>query len=260
MQEGERTGSAGCGSVIVIISLSCVAEHLIFPLRSVQNASMISEQRRHRVLAGLSRTRLLAVLRQASGPMGVRELADAVDLHPNTAREHLDQLVEAGLVLRETASPSGRGRPEIRYRAEPSASDEDPHAYRALAGILAEQLARRPDAAVAAVAAGERWGRAAAAGLPSAITDADAVHRLVDLLDEVGFAPEHPRAPDEPIRLRHCPFLSLARERGDVVCAVHLGLMRGALAEMGAPLDAVAIEPFVKPDLCLAHLQSRADD
>jgi hypothetical protein len=30
--------------------------------------------------------------------------------------------------------------------------------------------------------------------------------------------------------------------------------MRGALRQMGAPLDAAALEPYVEPDLCLAHL------
>jgi hypothetical protein len=33
--------------------------------------------------------------------------------------------------------------------------------------------------------------------------------------------------------------------------------MRGALEELGSPLDAVRLEPFVEPDLCLAHLGPR---
>jgi predicted ArsR family transcriptional regulator len=87
-----------------------------------------SEQQRHRVLAGISRSRLLAVLHGAARPMGIRELADAVDLHPNTAREHLDLLVEAGLVRRETAAAAGRGRPGLRYVAEPQERADDPQA------------------------------------------------------------------------------------------------------------------------------------
>jgi predicted ArsR family transcriptional regulator len=82
----------------------------------------------------------------------------------------------------------------------------------------------------------------------------EAMDRLLRLLDEAGFAPEPGQSADGPIRLRRCPFGALARERRDVVCGVHLGLMRGALRQMGAPLDAVALEPFVQPDLCLAHL------
>lgn len=188
--------------------------------------------------------------------MGVRELADAVDLHSNTAREHLDQLVSAGLVTRDRSEPNGRGRPALRYTATPG-GDDDPSAYRVLAGVLATELARRPDANGAAQAAGERWGHAIAMGRDRAATSSDAVQRLVDLLDESGFAPDPASRPGEPIRLHRCPFGALARERGDVVCAVHLGLMRGALRELGAPLDAVRLEPFVEPDLCLAHVAAR---
>lgn len=56
------------------------------------------------------------------------------------------------------------------------------------------------------------------------------------------------------IRLRHCPFLELAEERGELVCSLHLGLMQGALAELGAPLTATGLEPFATADSCLAHL------
>lgn len=79
-----------------------------------------------------------------------------------------------------------------------------------------------------------------------------AVDRLALLLARAGFAPsvESPRT----IRLRHCPFLELAEENGPVVCSVHLGLMRGALAAMGSPVTAERLEPFATADSCLAHL------
>jgi hypothetical protein len=31
--------------------------------------------------------------------------------------------------------------------------------------------------------------------------------------------------------------------------------LKGALAEMGAPLEATRLEPFVEPTLCVAHLR-----
>lgn len=218
------------------------------------------EQQRHRVLAGMSRSRLLAVLRRAGGPLGVRELAAAVGLHPNTAREHLDQLVEAGLVTRQRAAPAGRGRPGLRYAAERSSAGDDPDAYRVLAGVLASELARRDDAVDAALNAGERWGERTTGRAETAGGVGEAVDRLVEILDELGFAPEAGPAPATSIELHRCPFGSLAHEQGDVVCNVHLGLMRGALRELGAPLDAVSLEPFVAPDLCVAHLETRTDD
>ena len=216
-----------------------------------------SEQRQHRVLAGISRSRLLAVLRRSGRPMAIRELAAAVELHPNTAREHLDQLVEAGLATCHRAAPAGRGRPGLRYAAERVSAEADPYAYRALAGVLAAELAGRDDAAEAAMRAGERWGAQAASRTASASPVDRAVERLVDMLDSLGFAPERAAAGETSIRLRRCPFGPLARERSEVVCNVHLGLMRGALKELDAPLAAVSLEPFVEPDLCLAHLGAR---
>jgi predicted ArsR family transcriptional regulator len=215
---------------------------------------MGSPQQRHRVLAGISRSRLLTVLGRSARPMGVRELAEAVGLHPNTVRQHLDQLVEAGLAVRDTAPPIGRGRPALRYGAGPGSEEQDSMAYRALAGVLAEQLARSPDGVRVALAAGERWGRSLVLEATDSAPGTTAIEQLVELLDEAGFAPEAPLTDDEPIQLRHCPFGTLARDQGDVVCGVHLGLMRGALREFGAPFDAISLEPFVKPALCLAHL------
>jgi len=215
---------------------------------------MTSELQRHRALAGVSRSRLLTVLRHASAPMAVGELAAAVGLHANTAREHLDRLIDAGLVMSETAPPSGRGRPSLRYRATGVTDEDDGGSYRALAAVLADELSRRPDAPVAAIRAGERWGRAAAVSRPSDHRTADAVERLVDLLDDAGYAPERPDVGGGVIRLRRCPFGGLAGEHRDVVCGIHLGLMRGALAELGASFDEVALQPLVEPDLCLAHV------
>jgi predicted ArsR family transcriptional regulator len=90
------------------------------------------------------------------------------------------------------------------------------------------------------------------------------------ILDEIGFVPEladskpaHAEATyaeathaesGREIRVRHCPFLEVAEEHREVVCAVHLGLMQGALAEMRAPVTAERLAPFVEPSLCVATL------
>ena len=72
----------------------------------------------------------------------------------------------------------------------------------------------------------------------------------------MGFAPQL-RTVDgqQQVGLRHCPFLELADGGSDVVCPVHLGLMRGALEAWNAPVTVEKLEPFVEPDLCLAHLR-----
>ena len=58
-------------------------------------------------------------------------------------------------------------------------------------------------------------------------------------LDDIGFAPEPVTAGRQRrILLHHCPFREAAEEHREVVCTIHLGLMRGLLAELDAPIDA----------------------
>ncbi len=197
-------------------------------------------------------------MRRAARPLRVQELAEAVGLGPNTVRQHLDQLVEARLVEREPGDPRGRGRPAYRYVALPAPDDEDPAPYRALAGVLAGQLARRPDGDLGAQAAGERWGRRMALEAADRAPGSSWRDGLVEILGEAGFAPEAPADEDDPILLRHCPFGTLAHDHREVVCGVHLGLIRGALHELGAPFGAANLEPHAEPDLCLVRLERRS--
>jgi predicted ArsR family transcriptional regulator len=211
---------------------------------------------RNTALADPSRRALLAALRQAGGPRDVHTLAAQVGLHPNSAREQLARLADAGLVRVATAAPSGRGRPRRSYQAVPEATSEP---LRVLATALADGLAGVPDAVARSAAAGERWGRDAASTLPPT-APADALDAVVGLMDEAGFAPDIVAgSPDDAttVRLHACPFLPFEARHLDVVCSVHLGFLRGALDTLGAPLEATAIHPFDTPDTCTAHLETR---
>ncbi len=208
---------------------------------------------RHVILADPTRRALLDALRDASAPLGVQELARRHGLHPNSVREQLRRLEEAGLVRGSVAAPSGRGRPGLRFEAVPEPQDP----YRLLAGVLADQVAELPDASAAWTAAGERWGHAAAgvrAQEAGKAGETETMPAIEGLLAEAGFAPEPLAADDDEIRLRACPFLPIERRHLAVVCGIHLGFLKGALRELGSSRDAVAIEPFVEPDLCVARL------
>ncbi|HEU5362654.1 MAG TPA: helix-turn-helix domain-containing protein [Gaiellaceae bacterium] len=215
------------------------------------------ELRRHRALADPSRARILAQLTD-DGPLDARALASHVDLHVNTVRVHLNALADAGLVVSETQPPSGRGRPRVTYRATAAAADEGARRYRLLAEILTALVARSgPEAAAQLEEIGEAWGRYLTDAPPrfSSADEERAVESLLALLAELGFQPRLERgARGRRILMRPCPFLELAREHQDVICPIHLGLMRGALAELGARTRATKLEPFVRPDLCVARL------
>jgi predicted ArsR family transcriptional regulator len=189
----------------------------------------------------------------------VAEVADQIGVHANTARFHLDALVEAGAVVGSLEQPSGPGRPRTVYAPRPGMDRGGNRNYRLLARILLGQLsAAGPDAGAAAEGAGRAWGHFLV-DRPEPfqrLTIQQAAARLNALLDDLGFAPESAADPRVPgvIRLRHCPFLELAEEHGAVVCRIHLGLMQGALTELRAPLAATRLEPFAEPDACLVHL------
>lgn len=59
------------------------------------------------------REHILTLIQRAEDPLGVEEVARRLGVHPNTARFHLDALVEQGSIARveRTNEHRGRGRP-----------------------------------------------------------------------------------------------------------------------------------------------------
>lgn len=212
-------------------------------------------------VVGASRGRVLSALQEAGEPRSVAELAARVGLHANTARFHLDALVAAGLVSRTTEDRERPGRPRALYTARPGVARAGRRSYRLLAEILTSFVAgETPRPAATAVRAGRAWGRYLADRPPPFRPfDAEvATGQLVATLDEIGFAPEAvTTAGQRRVLLHHCPFREAAEEHPEVVCSIHLGLMRGLLSGAEAPLEAERVDPFVEPGLCVAHLTGK---
>jgi len=210
---------------------------------------------------GDSRARVLAVLQAAREPIGVSDIADRVGLHANTTRFHLDALVEQQLVERTTEDRELPGRPRTLYASTSDSTRTGRRSYHLLAEILTSYLAthtKQPEQA--ALEAGEAWGRfLIERPAPFRRVDAAAATgQLVETLDDLGFAPEAVTVGRKrEIRLHHCPFRETAEEHSDVVCSVHLGLMRGMLTELDAPIEAERLDPFVEPNLCVTRLTTR---
>jgi predicted ArsR family transcriptional regulator len=206
------------------------------------------------------RRQVLRVLRASPDPMSIVAIADVLGVHPNTVRFHLDSLAGDGQVEQVEPGRKGPGRPPLMFRAVRQMDRGGTRHYRLLAEILTAAFAAERDPRAKALAAGRAWGRKLDS-LPADATSAeDAIDHLIDVLDDLGFAPER-RATngEEQVGLRHCPFLELAENRTSVVCPVHLGLMQGALETWGAPVAVERLDAFVEPDLCLAHLKLQAN-
>lgn len=219
-----------------------------------------------RVLGVPTRAGIYRRLRQEGQPLAAREVAEMFGLHPNVARNHLDQLADAGLVVTGRRKHPGGGRPAKVYVAReqaapghevqvPPGSQLAVHAvvqliaglaeHRDKLAILAEDQGRKlvsatagradtRDFQAAAVIAVEAL-RAAFPEVRLAEVDADAV--VVDGL-EVG------------LRL-------IGEVDGQVGDALATGFLRGALAAAGAPAHVEARAGRVRAELDEAGLGSQ---
>jgi predicted ArsR family transcriptional regulator len=219
------------------------------------------------LVAGLSpqRRRVFDALSDEARPVG--SIAEALGLHVNTAREHLDGLVESGLVHRSRLAPKGRGRPGWGYAVRAGASSPAVGEYAALAEVLARHVAAQGgDIEGEMRELGREWGVTLVTGrngshpVPSPAggeperAEGEAVRlraqietEVLGLLRDLGFDPEQST---EGTRLRQCPMLAVAREHPEVVCSVHQGLVEGAMeASGGSPLG-VNLEAFAEIGAC----------
>ena len=209
------------------------------------------------------RSEVLRFLRDIERPVSIAEIATSLDLHANTVRFHLETLASNDQVERTTADHGRPGRPPQLFTAVRGMDPMGPRHYRMLAEVLTASLAAESDPGQRATEAGRLWGHrqasAATAGeAAGASGTGKVIEHLVSMLDDLDFAPELVELRDggdlPAIGLRHCPFLELASIRSDVVCAIHLGLMRGALESWYSPVTVDRLDAFDQPDLCMAYL------
>jgi predicted ArsR family transcriptional regulator len=215
----------------------------------------------HPTRAVSSRLRVLRAVRDAPQGRGVHELAAEVGLHPNTVRFHLDRLEDDGLVQRQVGRHSAPGRPPLRFTAvaQPSVP-ESRRGFQELAELLAHLLSDWvPGSPELTEQAGEAWARRLMQGWTGPAPDAaEAITMLADALASVGFDPQIASDPHQiSLVQRRCPFLEVAKEHRDVVCSVQLGLIRGVLERLGAPVEVIRMVPFATPQGCLVQFAAR---
>jgi predicted ArsR family transcriptional regulator len=219
------------------------------PLQSVGRAlARISALRGPRpgpdVAGGDSRAAILAFVERADDVVRVEDIAQAVGLHPNTVRGHLDALLASGRIVRIADQRATRGRPHWLYSATTSAS------VRELAAALDAELERAsaPDVARLAAAA---WAEAGP-GVTAASTIDEAVDVATEALTGFGFDAVRNPVGDE-ITLRACPYAQLVHEH-PVICDIHAALLGEVLGRTGQPVDLDRLDVFPRPGLCVAHL------
>jgi len=173
-------------------------------------------------------------LARAPRPLTTAEIAETINLHPNTVRPHLERMRDVGLVDVSADARGGIGRPQHRYALATDAPSLglEPPVMPLLARMvitMADRLGARP---TDAFTTGEAEGAARAVPYTSAPSSLEA---LVSDLDQLGFDPvvsDGDRG-DTVVAFANCPFGDLAREHPDLVCSLHHGMVAGFVGVMG---------------------------
>lgn len=184
----------------------------------------------------------------------MRDLVDEFELHENTIREHLEGLIVSAHAERVQLISLGPGRPSYGYQSrkdftaqiEPPARD-----YAALALVLARQLAAiGGNARSVAISAGEEWAGEFIKYVKKPGENKVNVRKWIyEILESLGYSPKT-NSKWNPIRLQTCPVLAAAKLEPEIVCSVHLGLVRGLISQAGENPNAVELIQFSEPGSC----------
>lgn len=219
------------------------------PPRSVGLASQISAVA---LLNEPVRRALYTYIVQKSEAVGREEAAQAVGIARELAAFHLEKLLQEGLLEVEYRRLSGRsgpgaGRPAKLYR--PSTRQVQvtlpERRYDLAADLLAQAIeapGRDPARAVDKVA--HQFGETLGAQARSRLGRRPGVSRLLEtaceVLEEEGF---EPIKTDGEIRLRNCPFDTLAKDHTELVCGMNLALAEGLLGGLEVEGVEVRLDP-----------------
>jgi len=166
-------------------------------------------------------------------PMSTADVAEALDLHPNTVRPHLERMREIGLLEVDADSRGSVGRPQHRYSlaADAPSLGLEPSAFRLLARLLAGVAAATGVAAEAVAEVGRDQGRRSAVARTAA---SSCIAAVMDELADLGFDPAAVTdGGTTTIAFTHCPFAELASAFPEVVCQLHRGIVEGMVGHLG---------------------------
>lgn len=207
---------------------------------------------RARALAAPTRSAILDLLRDR-GAMSAKDVAEAVGVHPNVARGHLDLLVQAGLAgFGWKRHPAG-GRPSKIYEAGPTRSTEGGSLVADLLATLIEESV--PNFTIArplALKTGARLGRRFRPK-ESDLTFAEQTKALQRALGAVSGAVRIVDSGEDWIEIedRDCPFRSIATAHPDLACSLDKALKEGVMEALGADAVVEVVQSIAwGDDLC----------
>ena len=227
--------------------------------------------------------RVLEVVESAGQPISSAEVAKTLKLHPNTAREHLDALLNAGLVTTVPMRTGKRGRPTLLYSVTTLDPNQILSTYLDVITATAISLAEGSDGVAQAIAVGKNWAGltcpqpaqtgfqgTSGAVAPSAVSSAEAaspadeanmtqrlenaIAQLRPIFTVMGFAPELAK---NKLVLHSCPFAKGGWPH-PLVCIIHEAYIAELLTRSSGVRVVSSAELKLHPQLastCLVELK-----
>jgi predicted ArsR family transcriptional regulator len=203
---------------------------------------MTTLQEQARALGDPTRHGIFRHIADATRPVDIAELTESFRVNHNAIRQHVAKLVGAGLVIEDQAASTGRGRPRLVYRLDPTVESRwgVTGPYERLSVLLAEIL-RSGDSPV------EVGRRSVSRERRSFDGDDDPIALVVDSMERQGFDPSVRPAGGDRIELvlHTCPFASAVLADPDAVCGIHLGIAEGVASLTG---DRIVVDQLVPRD------------
>lgn len=227
--------------------------------------------------------RVLEVVEGAGQPISSAEVAKTLKLHPNTAREHLDALLNDGLVTTVPMRTGKRGRPTLLYSVTTLDPNQILSTYLDVITATAISLAEGSDGVAQAIAVGKNWAGltcpqpaqtgfqgTSGAVAPSAVSSAEAaspadeanmtqrlenaIAQLRPIFTVMGFAPELAK---NKLVLHSCPFAKGGWPH-PLVCIIHEAYIAELLTRSSDVRVVSSAELKLHPQLastCLVELK-----
>jgi predicted ArsR family transcriptional regulator len=191
------------------------------------------------------------------------QVGAAFELSRSLAAYHLDRLVDDGLLVthfehRGIRRGPGSGRPSKIYERATTEFGVTlpPRDYSLAAQVMAtalESLDAPGRAALAAAARSQgRQRRRSLPELPGLASEGDPLTIVARHLEGCGYEPYRR---DDGLRLRNCPFDTIAREHRDLVCSMNLALLRALLG--AGPKSPVRLDLESEDGECCVTIRGR---
>jgi predicted ArsR family transcriptional regulator len=187
-----------------------------------------------------TRRRVYLLAHESADGVTASQVAEALGLHANVARHHLDKLAAGGYLEVQSGRHTGAaGRPSKRYvaTATPVSIDRPVRRDELILSLLgrALELLPREQAEAMAEEVGIEYGKAMAASMSGGESQRSfrsALHAVADALTAHGFA-AHTEAHGDVVSIvaEHCPFGGTAVV-SPVICAVDRGMVKGMLSAL----------------------------